>query len=233
MSEREWRTSGGYDLDASADEKLEVVDEGYGKYRRPDEPDPEEEAKRMRRAKRAFLVTILAIIGAAAIGIVLSIKGVERSDEDLLREIDSLEDASYLFAQEDTTALGTIRRRFPLVGDRLPFSDGVVVRYLFLNYPVEIWVGISTMQEIAAEAYSLLLEETDPERNPTWRSQSNFIRGNTAITQVVGRGQRNYFYRDSNMIVWVSADSVTAPFALQATLNTNLRNWLQSVRLGG
>ena len=119
------------------------------------------------------------------------------------------------------------------MGDQLPFTDGVVVRYLFLNYPVEIWVGICTLQELAADAYSLLLQETDPDQNPNWRSQSNSVRGTTAITQSVGRGQRSYFYRDSNMIVWIAADSLTAPFALQATLNTNLRDWLVSVRQGG
>ncbi len=233
MDEKKFGASGGYDLDAGPKEKLEVVDEGYGKYKRPDERDPEEEARALRKAKRTLYVTILLIVSAVGIGIAMSIGGVEPSDEERLSEIVTLGDASYLFALEDTTAVGDIRRRFQLVGDQLPFTDGVVVRYLFLKYPVEVWVGICTLQELAADAYSLLIEETDPDRNLNWRSQSNFVRGTVAITQAVGRGQRSYFFRDSNMIVWVGSDSLTAPFALEATLNTNLRDWLESVRLGG
>lgn len=233
MDEKKFGSSGEYDLDAGPEESLEVVEEGYGKYRRPDERDPEEEARALKKAKRTLFITIIVIVAAVAIGVMMSISEVEPTDEERLSEIATLADASYLFAQEDTTAIGTIRRRFQLVGDQLQFTDGVVVRYLFLNYPVEVWVGICTLQEIAAEAYSLLIEETDPDLNPNWRSQSNFVRGTTAITQAVGRGQRNYFFRDSNMIVWVGSDSLTAPFALQATLNTNLRDWLERVRLGG
>jgi hypothetical protein len=94
-------------------------------------------------------------------------------------------------------------------------------------------VGIAPLQESAAEAYSLLIDETDPAINSNWRNQSQFIRQNTPITQVAGRGQRHYFFRQSNLVVWVATDSVTAPFALQAVLNTDLRNWIQTVRQGG
>jgi len=233
MDEKDWRSSGGYDLDSGPEEKLEVVEEGYGKYRGADQPDPEEEALRMKQAKRTLYMTIGGIVLAIAIGVALSMGKVETTDEQRLQEITSLMDASYLFAQEDTTAVGVIKRRFALFGDQLPFNDAVVAQYLFLNYPVEIWVGICTLQELAADAYSLLLQETDPALNTSWHSQSNFVRGTTAITQAVGRGQRSYFYRDSNMIVWIAADSLTAPFALEATLNTNLRDWLDSVRQGG
>jgi hypothetical protein len=233
MDEKNLGSSGEYDLDSGPEKQLEVVEEGYGKYKRTDERDPEEEARRIKSTKRAFYLTLLAIVAAVGMGITLSVSKVDLNDEERLQEITSLTDASYLFAQEDTTAVGEIRRRFQFVGDQLPFTDGMVVRCLFLNYPVEIWVGICTLQELAAEAYSLLLQETDPDQNPNWRSQSNFIRGTTAITQAVGRGQRSYFYRDSNMIVWIGADSLTAPFALEATLNTNLREWLDSIRQGG
>jgi len=233
MTEKKYREAGGYDLDAELEGGLEVVQTGYTKYRRPDEPDPEEEAANLRKAKRTLLITAVIIAAAAVFTIWLSFGRVAPTDEERLQQIASLDEATYLFAQEDTSAIGMIQRRFPDVGDMLPFTDGVVVRYLFLNYPAEVWVGICNLQESAAEAYSLLLEGTDPERYEAWRNQSSFVRGQTAITQVVGRGQRNYFFRESNMVVWVSSDSITAPHVLQATLNTNLRDWLDSVRLGG
>jgi type II secretory pathway pseudopilin PulG len=234
MTDEKYRDVGGYDLDAgSEDSGLEVVQTGYTKYRRPDEPDPEEEAARLRKAKRAMVITVVAIAAVAAFTLWMSFGRANPTDEEKLQQIASLNEATYLFAQEDTSAIGMIQRRFPTVGDMLPFTDGVVVRYLFLNYPAEIWVGVCNLQESAADAYSLLLQETDPELNDAWRSQSSFERGQTAITQVVGHGQRNYFFRDSNMIVWIASDSLTAPYALQATLNTNLREWIDSVRLGG
>jgi hypothetical protein len=233
MADQNWRAKGGYDLDAAAEDKLEVVDEGYRKYRRPDAEDPEERRRRSERARRRFLIGI-ALVAAVIVGlVVLSSVGHEETIEERMRDIGSLTDAFYLLALEDTTAVGYIRRKFPLYGRSLPFVDGVVVNYLFLNYPVEVWVGIASLQESAAEAYSLLIDETNPALNTDWRNQSQFMRQNVSITQVVGRGQRNYFFRESNMVVWVAADSVTAPFALQAVLNTNLRDWIQTVRQGG
>lgn len=232
MSDEKWKDAGAYDLDSDAG-GLEIVDEGYGKYRRPDAEDPEEQARRQKKAKRAFQLTIAGLIVIIAGFVLMSVRNVTETEEERLREITSFEDASYLFAEEDTLAVGTIRRRFGDAGVQLPFSDGVVARYLFLTYPVDIWVGMCTLQDYAQEAYTLLQQLTDPARNDGWRNQSQFQRGTYSITQVVGRGQRSYFYRDSNMIVWVAADSITAPFALQVMMNTNLRAWLESVRQGG
>ena len=163
----------------------------------------------------------------------MSVRDVTVTEEERLREITSFEDASYLFVEEDTLAVGAIRRRFGDAGVQLPFTDGVVARYLFLTHPVDIWVGMCTLQDYAQDAYSLLQQFTDPTPYNGWRNQSQFQRGAYSITQVAGRGQRSYFYRDSNMIVWVAADSITAPFALQVMMDTNLRAWLESVRQGG
>ncbi len=233
MADKNWRATGGYDLDGDAEDKLEVVEENYRKYRRPDAEDPEEARRRSARARRRFLFGIALVVAVVGGLIVLSSVRHEVTTEERLLDIGSLTDAFYLLALEDTTAVGYIRRKFPVNGRSLPFVDGVVANYLFLNYPVEVWVGIAALQESAAEAYSLLIDETDPAFNASWRNQSQFIRQNTPITQVAGRGQRNYFFRQSNMVVWVATDSVTAPFALQAVLNTNLRDWIQSVRQGG
>jgi hypothetical protein len=232
MIDERWKDASAYDLDGE-DGSLEIVEEGYGKYRRPDAVDPEEEARRQRKAKRAFKLTIVVMIAVIAGFIFLSMRDVTVTDEERLREITSLQQASYLFAEEDTLAVGTIRRRFGSGGMQLPFTDGVIAQYLFLTYPVDIWVGMCTLQDYAQDAYSLLQQLTDPADNVNWRNQSQFQRGTYSITQVVGKGQRSYFYRDSNMIVWVSSDSITAPFALEVILNTNLRSWLDSVRQGG
>jgi hypothetical protein len=233
MADQNWRATGGYDLDGAPEDKLEVVEENYRKYKRPDAEDPEEARRRSARARRRFLFGI-ALVAAVVTGLLaLSSMRHETTTAERMLDIGSLSDAFYLLAYEDTTAVGYIRRKFPVTGRSLPFVDGVVAEYLFLNYPVEVWVGIAPLQESAAEAYSLLIDETDPAINSNWRNQSQFIRQNTPITQVAGRGQRHYFFRQSNMVVWVATDSVTAPFALQAVLNTDLRNWIQTVRQGG
>jgi hypothetical protein len=232
MSDERWKDASAYDLD-SDDGGLEIVDEGYGKYRRPDAVDPEEQARRQKKAKRAFRVTIVVLIVIIAGAIFMSTQDTTVTDEERLSEITSLQDASYLFAQEDTLAVGMIRRRFSDAGSQLPFTDGVTARYLFLTYPVDIWVGICTLQDYAQDAYSLLQQFTEPTQDNGWRNQSQFQRGTYSITQVVGKGQRSYFYRDSNMIVWIAADSITAPFALEVMMSTNLRTWLESMRQGG
>jgi len=237
MAKEDWRRSGGYDLD-SEDEQLEVVETGYAKYRQPDAEDPEVKKARDRKARRRFIATIVVTTAAVIVLIVVSGRQSEENDSERLREITSLEEAIYLFAEEDTTAVGTIRQSFGRFGDMLPFNDGIVATYLFLEHPVEIWVGIAPLQASAVDAETLLLDETNPELNdpddpnPRWRNQSQFVREGTTITQVVGRGQRNYFYRDSNMIVWIKADSIAATFALQAALKTNLRDWIASIRQG-
>ncbi|MFO7769102.1 MAG: hypothetical protein R6W82_09150 [bacterium] len=230
--EREdWRSLGGYDLDDEGG--LEVIEEGYGKYRRPDAEDPEEEKERKSLARRQMRVAAAVVVVAVGTLLYFMFSGDGVTESEQLREITSLEEADYLFALEGETAVQDIRRRFPDAGDRLSLIDGVVARYLFLQHPAELWVGVSPLQENAAEDYSLLLEATDPEQSDRWRAQSQLVRGSTSITQVVGRGQRNYFYRDSNMLVWITADSVAAPFVLQAALGTNLREWIAGVRQGG
>lgn len=237
MDKDNWRRSGGYDLDSEG-EQLEVVELGYGKYRQPDAEDPEVKKARERKARQSFIAAIAAVTTVVIVLIVLSGRQSKQTDSQRLREITSLEEATYLFAEEDSTAVGTIRRSFGRNGDILPFNDGIVATYLFLEHPVEIWVGIAPLPASAVEAEILLLNETNPELNnpddpnPRWRSQSQFVREGTTITQVAGREQRSYFYRDSNMIVWIRADSITATFALQAALNTNLRDWIASVRQG-
>ena len=234
MAQDDWRNTGGYDLD-SGDEGLEIIDDGYRRYRQPDAIDPVEKAARQAKARLRFILTIVAI-GALFIGLILlNPGGGGETDEERLAAIMTLDDASYLFAMEDTFAVGHIRRQFGRAGDQLQFDDGVVVNYLFLSRPVEIWVGISNLQELAAEAFSLLIEETDPDLNPesSWRAQSQFQRSGRTITQVVGRGQRHYFYNDSNMVIWVAADSIAGTYALNAVMNTNIRNWLENIRLGG
>jgi hypothetical protein len=232
MAEEKWRETGGYDLD-STEERLEVVEENYRKYKRPDEVDPEEERRQKERARRRFLIGIGLVVAVIAGIVVIGDMRQEVTTEEQLRDIGSLEDAVYLLAQQGETAVGYIRHKYPQYGSQLPFVDGVVANYLFLNYPVEVWVGVAPLQESAAEAYSLLIDETEPSVNPNWRTQSQMVRQNVPITQVVGRGQRHYFYRVSNMIVWVATDSVTAPFALQAILNTNIREWFDTIRQGG
>lgn len=227
----DWRSTGGYDLDD--EDQLEVVEEGYGKYRRPDAEDPEEAKARKARARTQMRIAVAVIVAAVGVFLYFTLTGEEPTESDQLQEITSLEQADYLFALEGETAVQDIRRRFPGVGDQLSLIDGVVARYLFMQHPAELWVGVSPLQENAAENYSLLLEVTDPENSLTWRVQSQLVRGATSITQVVGRGQRNYFYRDSNMLVWITADSLAAPFVLQAALNTNLRDWMAGVRQGG
>ncbi len=234
MAQNEWKDVGGYDLDGG-DEGLEIIGDGYRKYRRPDAIDPEEKAAKQAKARLRLILTII-VIGAFFIGLILiNPGGGGESDEERLAAITTLDEADYLFAMEDTFAVGHIQRQFRGVGDQLQFDDGVVVNYLFLSRPVEIWVGISLLQELAAEAFSLLLEATDPDLNPEsgWRAQSQFQRSGRTITQVVGKGQRHYFYNDSNMVIWVAADSIAGTYALNAVMNTNIRNWLDSVRQGG
>lgn len=234
MAQEEWKDAGGYDLDRE-DDGLEIISDGYRKYRQPDAIDPEEKAARLAKARQRLLLTI-AVVGASFIGLILlNPGGGDETDEDRLAEITTLNEADYLFAMEDTFAVGHIQRQFGEAGTQLQFNDGVVVNYLFLQRPVEIWVGISRLQELAAEAYSLLIEQTSPDLNPEsgWRAQSQFERSGRIITQVVGKGQRHYFYNDSNMVVWVAADSIAGTFALNAVLNTNIRDWLDRVRQGG
>ncbi len=232
MAKDDWRGSGGYNLDAEPEE-LEIVETGYGKYRAPDVKDEEDAPARAQRARRNLILTISAIVIVIVAFVALRSGKITQTETERLREITTLEKATYLFADEDTVAVRNIRRRFGRQGDLLPFNDGIVVTYLFLEHPVDIWVGIAGFQESAGEALSLLLDWTDPEKNPDrWRSQSQFVRQGITITQAVGRGQRNYFYRDSNMIVWIVADSIAATFALNAALSTNLRNWIASVRQG-
>ncbi|MFC1595294.1 hypothetical protein ACFL3X_00055 [Gemmatimonadota bacterium] len=234
MSQDEWKDVSGYNLDLGED-GLEIIDDGYRKYRQPDAIDPEKKAAQLAKARQRLILTI-AIFGALFIGLILlNPGGGGETLEERLAEITTLDEASYLFAMEDTFAVGHIQRQFRGVGDQLQFNDGVVVNYLFLERPVEIWVGISLLQELAAEAFTLLLEETDPALNPEsgWRAQSQFQRSGRTITQVVGKGQRHYFYTDSNMVIWVAADSIAGTYALNAVMNTNIRNWLDRVRQGG
>lgn len=232
MAKDNWRGSGGYDLDAEPD-KLEIVETGYGKYRGPGAEDEEDALARAKKSRLNLILTISAIVVVIVVFGALRSSETTQTETERLLEITTLEQATYLFADEDTVAVSNIRRRFGRQGDLLPFNDGIVVTYLFLEHPVDIWVGIAGMQESAGEALSLLLDWTDPETNPDrWESQSQFERQGITITQIVGRGQRNYFYQDSNMIVWIAADPVAATFALNATLNTNLRNWIASVRQG-
>ena len=233
MALDDYKDVGGYDLDS--EEELEIIDDTYRGYRRPDAVDPEVRLAQQEKARRRLVLTIV-VFGAMLIAFILiNPGGGGETDEELLAEITTLEEANYLFAMEDTFAVGHIKRQFEGVGDQLQFDDGVVANYLFLDRPVEIWIGISLLQDIAGEAYSLLLEETDPDLNSesSWRAQSQFERMGRQITQVVGKGQRHYFYRDSNMVIWVAADSIAGTFALNAVLNTNIRNWLDSIRLGG
>ena len=232
MAKDDWRGSGGYDLDAEPEE-LEIVETGYGKYRAPSAEDEEDEQTRAQKARRNLILTISAIVIVIVAFVALQSSETTQTESERLLEITTLEQAIYLFADEDTVAVRKIRNMFGRQGDLLPFNDGVVVKYLFLEHPVDIWVGIAGLQESAGEALSLLLDWTDPETNPDrWQSQSQFMRQGTTITQVVGHGQRNYYYQDSNMIVWIAADPTAATFALNATLNTNLRNWIASVRQG-
>lgn len=234
MPKEKWRETDGYDLD-SDESQLEIIDEGYRKYRRPDAEEPGEREARQARAQK-LLIIAGSVIGVCIVAaILLSYGGSRQDEESQLSDITSLNEATYLFVQEDTTAVGYIRRKFKHVGDMLQLEDGIVASFLFEQHPVEIWIGISLLQESAAEALSLMLEETDPDlhTDTIWRSQSQFEREGKTITQAVGSGQRNYFFRDSNMIVWVQADSIAATYALQATLNTNLQNWIESVRQGG
>ena len=232
MAKDDWRGGGGYDLDAEPEE-LEIIDTGYGKYRAPGTEDEEDALARAQKTRKNLILTISAIVIVIVAFVALRGSETTQTETERLLEITTLEQATYLFADEDSVAVRDIRRRFGRQGDLLPFNDGIVVKYLFLEHPVDIWVGIAGFQESAGEALSLLLDWTDPETNPDrWRSQSQFMRQGITITQVVGRGQRNYYYQDSNMIVWIAADSTAATFALNATLNTNLRNWIASVRQG-
>jgi len=234
LAQDDYRDIGGYDLD-SGEDQLEIVDDKYRGYHRPDAVDPEVRLAQQVRARQRLILAIL-LAGAALIALILlNPGGGGETDEELLAEITTLDDANYLFAMEDTFAISHIKGQFGEIGDQLQFDDGVVVNYLFLNRPVEIWVGITLLQEIAAQSYSLLLDETDPDLNPDsgWRAQSQFERVGRSITQVVGKGQRHYFFNDSNMIVWVAADSIAGTFALNAVLNTNIRNWLDTIRQGG
>ena len=232
MPEQEWSEAGSYDLDSGDGDGLEIVQEGYGKYRRPDEQPPEDKAKQERTA-RIRLWSILGVVVIVVFGaIMLSFGGTEEDEEELLREITSLNDATRLFDYGDTLAVGMIKRRFDLYGSQLPFTDALIVSYLFLDHPVEVWVGVCNLQSLAGEAFALLQAETDPAANPVWRSQSEFERLGRTIANVAGRGQRNYFFQDSNMLVWITADSIAAVHALNATLNTDLRNWLETAGLG-
>jgi len=232
VPEQEWSEAGSYDLDSGDGDGLEIVQEGYGKYRRPDEQPPEDKAKQERTA-RIRLWSILGVVVIVVFGaIMLSFGGTEEDEEELLREITSLNDATRLFDYGDTLAVGMIKRRFDLYGSQLPFTDALIVSYLFLDHPVEVWVGVCNLQSLAGEAFALLQAETDPAANPVWRSQSEFERLGRTIANVAGRGQRNYFFQDSNMLVWITADSIAAVHALNATLNTDLRNWLETAGLG-
>jgi hypothetical protein len=233
VPEQEWSDAGSYDLDGGGEgEGLEIIQEGYGKYRRPDEEPPEDKAKKERTAR----IRLWAVVGAVAIvlfgAIMLSFGGGGEDEEELLREITSLNEATRLFDYGDTLAVGMIKRRFDMYGSQLPFTDALIVSYLFLDHPVEVWVGVCNLQSLAGDAFDLLQAETDPATNPLWRSQSEFERLGRTITNVAGRGQRNYFFQDSNMLVWITADSIAAVHALNATLNTNLRDWLASSGLG-
>ncbi|MFC1530268.1 hypothetical protein ACFL6R_06095 [Gemmatimonadota bacterium] len=234
MTEDDFKEVRGYDLD-SDDDQLEIVDDTYRAYHRPDAVDPEVKLARQAQAnRRLFVVLVLTVV--AIIGLILiNPGGGDESDEELLAGITTLDEANYLFAMEDTIAVSHIRRQFREIGSLLQFDDGVVVNYLFLDRPVEIWVGITLLQTNAANAFNLLLDETDPDLNPDsgWRAQSQFERVGRTITQVVGKGQRHYFYNDSNMIVWVAADSIVGTFALNAVLNTNIRNWINTIGQGG
>jgi len=232
VPEQEWSEAGSYDLDSGDGDGLEIVQEGYGKYRRPDEQPPEDKAKQERTA-RIRLWSILGVVVIVVFGaIMLSFGGTEEDEEELLREITSLNDATRLFDYGDTLAVGMIKRRFDYYGSQLPFTDALIVSYLFLDHPVEVWVGVCNLQSLAGEAFALLQAETDPAANPVWRSQSEFERLGRTIANVAGRGQRNYFFQDSNMLVWITADSIAAVHALNATLNTDLRNWLETAGLG-
>ncbi len=232
MAKDDWRGSGGYDLDAEPEE-LEIVETGYGKYRGPGAEDEEDIKARDQKTRLNLILTISAIVVVIVAFVALRSGEITQTESERLLEITSLEQATYLFTDEDTVAVDNIRRRFGRQGDLLPFNDGIVVKYLFLEHPVDIWVGIAGSQGSAGAALSLLLSWTNPETNSDrWQSQSQFVRQGITITQVVGRGQKNYFYQDSNMIVWIVSDPVAATFALNAILNTNLRNWIASVRQG-
>ncbi len=231
MTQDDYKEVRGYDLDSDKDQ-LEIVDDTYRAYHQPDVVDPEVKLARQKQANNR-LILALVLAAVAIVGMVLIIPGGGgESAEELLAEITTLDQANYLFAMGDTIAVSHIRRQFRNIGNQLQFNDAVVVNYLFLNRPVEIWVGISLMQDIAAADFRLLLAETDPDLNTDsgWRAQSQFERNGLVITQVVGKGQRHYFYHDSNMVVWVAADSVTGTFALNAVLNTNIRNWIDTFR---
>jgi len=231
LTQDDFKEARGYDLD-SDDDQLEIVDDTYRAYHRPDAVDPEERLAQQKQARSRLFLTIVAAAAAIVGMVLLKPGGGGETPEELLAEITTLDEATYLFAMGDSVAVSHIRRQFQNIGNQLQFDDGVVVNYLFLNRPVEIWVGISLMQEIAANAFSLLLAETDPDLNPdsVWRAQSHFDRNGRMITQVVGKGQRHYFYNDSNLVVWVAADSVAGTFALNAVLNTNIRNWIDTIR---
>jgi len=232
MANDDWRGSGGYDLDAEPEE-LKIVETGYGKFHSPTEKDEKDIKAKDKKIRKNLILTLSAIVIAIVAFVALQSSDTTQTETEKLLEITNLEQATYLFADEDTVAVRNIRRRFGQQGDLLPFNDGVLVKYLFLEHPVDIWVGIAGLQVSAGQALTLLLNWTDPEKNPDrWQSQSQFVRQGITITQVVGRGQRNYYYQDSNMIVWIAADPVAATFALNATLNTNLRNWIASVRQG-
>ncbi len=232
MPEQQWNDISGYDLDAGGSDELEIVQEGYGRYRRPDAEPPEDKARRNRIARNRFRFAVVILVVVVGGAVLLSSGQSGENEESQLREIASLSSAAYLFATEDTSAVGMIKRRFGSSGQLLPFTNGIVVSYLFLNHPVEIWVGFCNLQELARDAYAMLRAATDPATNTDWRTQSQFDREGRTITHVAGRGQRNYFFQDSNMVIWVTADSIAAVYALQATLNTNIRDWLDTVRFG-
>ncbi len=151
MAEEKWRETGGYDLDSTED-RLEVVEEDYRKYKRPDEVDPEEERRQKERARRRFLIGIGLVVAVVAGLFLIGDLHQEVTTEEQMRDIGTLDDAVYLLAQQGDVAVGYIRRKYPNYGGQLPFVDGVVANYLFLNYPVEIWVGVAPLQESAAEA---------------------------------------------------------------------------------
>jgi hypothetical protein len=228
MAREEWRSRGGYDLDQEPDQ-LEVIDEGYGKYRRPDAVDSDEEARLKKTAQRRFALTITILVIIAGAALYLGSRRGDFSAQRQLASIEQLDQATFLFALTDTAAVRDIRSRFSGIGLQLPFVEGVVARYLFLRHPVEIWVGTAPLQESAAEALSLLIEHTEQARSPSWETQSESIRSGRMVYEHTRRGQRHYFYRDSNMIVWVTSDTLAAPFALEAVLNTNLRTWLTTL----
>ncbi len=232
MPEQKWSDAGSYDLDAGPDNGLEIVEEGYGKYRRPDAESPEDKARQERTARNRLWIVVGIIVVVIAGSLLLSFGAGEESEDERLQEIASLSAAVPLFDYGDTLAVGMIKRRFDQNGSRLPFTDARIVSYLFLHHPVEIWVGVCNLQSLAADAFDLLIEETDPELNPMWRAQSQFERLGRTIANVAGRGQRNYFFQDSNMLVWITADSIAAVHALNATLNTNIRDWLDAGQSG-